>query len=192
MIDITSFDITTIHRTVDCIRHSFADMATHGNDDCRQSTVDLIASVDSQAPTPQMYPRTHLLGIPQELQDLIFDEVFDAGVNITGAAKLKPLLTCRHIYNIANVKAWKNSRFVVKGLTEDRVTELKSSIPASIRARKILGMTIRRSQMIWFAQLSKHLPHPKAILVPRRTTTLLVKACLTRTTTRAIAGTRPS
>lgn len=121
--------------------------------------------LEIQPPALQEYPRTHLLGIPQELQDLIFDEAFDSGVKIAGAAKLRPLLTYRHIYHIANDKAWAGCGFNIKGLTDERVAELKMSIPSSVRARNIRGMSIPRSQMVLFARLFPHLPRAKSLIV---------------------------
>lgn len=63
------------------------------------------------------------------------------------------------------MKAWAGSKFNIKGLTEERLAQLKTSIPTSIRTRKIHGLSIRRSQLLQFVQLGEHVPHAKVIVI---------------------------
>lgn len=140
-------------------------MASHDNDSSDLSATTPPMAIEVGLPLPQVYPRTHLLDIPQELQDLIMDEVFQNDPDLIDAQALRPLLTCRHIYHIANVKAWTHCGFVIGGLTEAKVAQLKASIPTSIRKRKVRDLTISRSQLLLFSKLEEHLPRVKFIFV---------------------------
>lgn len=109
---------------------------------------------------PQVYPRTHLLGVPQELQDLIFDEVFNkVGSDLIGAKWLAPLLTCRHVYHIANQKAWAGATFSLSYMSEQKLSQLKSKIPPSVGLRHTNILSVNRGQLMDVHGSHTLLPH---------------------------------
>lgn len=96
--------------------------------------------------TLQIYPRTHLFGIPQELQDQIFDWVYDYPTR-SGASNLEPLLTCRHVYHIAHEKAWASTIFELDAFNSDQLVRVLTAIPAGLESRKIFELDVTAAQI---------------------------------------------
>lgn len=144
-------------------------MAANNRDD-KTGTNELMSLAPNmptvQPAEPHVHPRTHLFGIPQELQDQIFDEVFNNSVpRSVGAQWLRPLLTCRHIYHIANKKAWAGAVFSTANLTVEKLLQLKSDIPSVVSLRKAYILVISRDQLPIICTSYKLLPHFRMVNV---------------------------
>lgn len=60
---------------------------------------------------PHECPRLHLLGLPQELRDLAYEQVFHCSSELTNSRALEPLLVCHQLYHEAHDIAWSNTTF---------------------------------------------------------------------------------
>lgn len=124
--------------------------------DC--STISSSKAVEIQPSLPQIYPRLHLLSLPQELQDLIFDYVFHRHALLLGFKKLRPILICRHIYHISHVKAWGGAGFTLIGIADKDIEAFKSRIPMSVESRKVTGLMANASDIPTLVDLQASLP----------------------------------
>lgn len=130
----------------------------HSNkkDDVDELTTAL-TSLSIKPAATQIYPRTHLFGIPQELQDQIFEEVFNSG-QISGADNLKPLLTCRHVYHAYHKQAWDFTVFLLIGFDFDELARIFSDAPDSIKTRKVSTIGVTAAQVQPLIQFVHELP----------------------------------
>ena len=114
-------------------------------------------------PAPRLYSRLHLFGLPQELRDLIYVEVFDC--ELVGAEHLRPLLVCRQFYAEAEELAWKNAIFDPRQLSKDHVEGLRSTISPKVAARKVLGLEVDGNQLLSLKQAKLVLPETRLFRV---------------------------
>lgn len=144
-------------------------MSTNDSDDktgTDEQTPPQPTALTVQPSVSQVYSRIHLFGIPQELQDQIFDEVFDNLVkHVLGAKSLEPLLTCRHVYHIANKKAWAGAAFSLAHMIDGKLSQLKSEIPPSISHRHAHILIVSREQLLAIHENHTLLPQFKFINV---------------------------
>lgn len=89
-------------------------------------------------PAPRVYPRLHLLGLPQELRDEIYVKTF-GGI---GSRSLRPLLACRQIYHEANNLAWSKAWFDLSGLSDIQLITLSTRLPARVTSRQVHTLSI--------------------------------------------------
>lgn len=116
-------------------------------------------------PTPQIYPRTHLFGIPQELQDMVINEIWNDDAKNAGACSLQPLLTCRHFYHIANKQAWANTSFDLRSLSKEKLKLLLISIPSGVASRMIFSIIATAPQTITIGYNAEKLPNINRIMM---------------------------
>lgn len=137
------------------------DIDCENNMPCKNNKVNESTQSDKHVvtidpPKPQMYPRTHFFGIPQELQDLIVDEVWRHDTPNSGASSLLPLLTCRHFYHLANEKAWARTSFDIRSLSDKTLSD---SLQRSLVLRRAHSVTIEALQMGQLTLNARRLPH---------------------------------
>ena len=103
-------------------------------------------------PVITTYPQAHLFGLPQELRDIIFDELFPNN-GLEGAAYLAPLLTSRRFYLEAVDIAWKYATFDLTKVSDERLRDICA---APQPTRKPLRLKIGCKQL----KALKHTPKP--------------------------------
>lgn len=115
-------------------------------------------------PTPKLYPRHHLLGLPPEVRNLIYNHVFDRFI---GANSLKPLLTCRQLWYEANALAWSRTAIDLTQVKTKRLAKLAKCIPSTVASRKVFLVRVSGKQLKILIAHKAVLPTMKVLYIAR-------------------------
>jgi hypothetical protein len=120
---------------------SFSGAHEGNNDKYTEDESSTLRAAPNDLPMFRVYPRLHLLGLPQEFRDIVYIRTFTIGTYF-GACELRPLLACRQLYYEANELAWAAAGFDLSKLSENQLKSLDQRIPPQVSLRNIFSLSI--------------------------------------------------